>query len=386
MRSTSAFPQDFLIAQWLSCAKACFIIPEEIEKDLRKTLLKTQPPAFVDWSCQFTNDLYLAKYGYPTNKPQIEPYTEIYVENLLKQTGALKYCSPIIGKPTLCITHDIDHLDISAKLILKRLISERKILFFKKEEKCFLPSLNKLLKLSAPLSPSSKSVATVFASSAQKSKNPLNWPMQWLMDPSYTVEHPQFKDFICLLQEAQCDIGLHGSFYSLTQNFLKEEKKILESATKQEINVLRQHWLHLPGKKAWNIIKKSNFKIDSTLGWNGNVGFRGGMARPFEVLIDNDPLSTIWEIPLLLMDGPLFCDLDLHRKDISAFAKSLLTKVLQRKGCVSINWHDRAAHPAYNWDGVFEEIISFAEKKGFHFLTLKEAVKVQLETQQLSNS
>lgn len=374
----SPYFKDSLINQWFLCARACFDIPAEIEQQLRNSWLVEKPALFTEWEQQFTSDLFGARYGYSLTPPQFEPYTEICIETLLQEMGVLHHCQQRIGQLTLCITHDIDHLDASPKLALKRLLGERKMTSFKKNERSFIPSLSKLLELSSPLSHSTKSVATVFVASPLASKNPLFWPMQWLMDPSYTVRHHSFPELRSLLEEFQCDVGLHGSFYSMSQNFLEREKQSLETAIGKKIDLLRQHWLHLPGEKAWNIIKESKFQIDSTLGWNGSVGFRGGMARPFEVLTDNHPLNTIWEVPLLLMDGPLFCDMNISQQDIAKFSKSLLTKVIQRNGCVSINWHDRAAHPSYKWDGLLEELLTFAVSHNFQFLTLKEAVEESL--------
>jgi len=378
--SSSLFsPQNSLIDQWILCARACFDIPIDIEQYLRNSLSHKIPPLFMQWAKNFENDLFEARYGYSSGLPQLEPYTEICIETLLQEKGVLQHCRPLISQHTLCITHDIDHLELSPKLMLKRIISERKMTSFKQNKRSFLPSIRTLLELSASLSTSSKSVATIFAASPIFSKNPFYWPMQWIMDPSYTVNHPQFLEFKALIKEFQCDVGLHGSFYSLSQNFLEREKEVLEVAMGHEINLLRQHWLHLPGRKAWSVIKKSKFQIDSTLGWNGTIGFRGGMARPFEILVDKESQSTIWEVPLLLMDGPLFCDLNFSPKKIEKLTKELLKKVIQRNGCVAINWHDRSADPFYQWDGLFKEILTFSALNNFQFLTLKEAVQVCFE-------
>lgn len=363
--------QKYFIEQWFLCAKACFSMPEDVTLHLRKKWSKALPSLFPEWAKQFGTDLFKARYGYSSTKPSLYPYTELFIESLLNKEGVYEHCKPKMNQHSLCMTHDVDHLDVTPKLIIKRMISERKVGWNFGSNENFLKSLRRLLEFDKSYTQKN---STVFIASPAWTTNPIYWPKQWIIDPSYNVQHTLFDELNELMKEFQCEAGLHGSFYSLSQNFIKSEKQTLEKAIDRKINILRQHWLHIPNQLGWSAIKNAQFKIDSTLGWNGSVGFRGGMARPFQILLDTNTMDTLWEVPLLLMDGPLFCDMNMSPYERSQLVKNLFKILVERGGCMAINWHERAADKSYNWAPLLEEILSLAAHSKFRFLTLQEAV------------
>jgi hypothetical protein len=175
------------------------------------------------------------------------------------------------------------------------------------------------------------------------------------------------------LREKNCEIGLHGSYFSLEENLLERERQNLEQTFNRPVLMGRQHWLNLPGEASVERIFNAGITVDSTLGWNGSSGFRGGMARPFPILLSGG--KHLWEVPLVLMDGPLFNDLGLDTDGVFAYAKKILQQVWVRRGMVAINWHERAAHPDYGWFEAYRRILEWAKGAGFQFAPISQATK-----------
>jgi len=215
-------------------------------------------------------------------------------------------------------------------------------------------------------------VSTVFIASKENSKRFHKRLVQWLIDPSYRYDDQLVQRLFEVLERYGCEIGIHGSFYSIAEDHLKRERHNLSKAAGRQINCGRQHWLNLPGVEPFHRIYRSGVRIDSTLGWNGGVGFRGGMARPFPLVLG--PNEILWEVPLLLMDRPLFEDLKLDRHQVVERAISLLEEVYSRRGCVSLCWHGEAAHPDYKWFDAYEDILKWAKGRGFQFCTISQAI------------
>ncbi len=102
------------------------------------------------------------------------------------------------------------------------------------------------------------------------------------------------------------------------------------------------------------------------------MGFRGGMARPFQLALPSG--DELWEVPMLLMDGPLFADMALDTEGVVEHSIRLLKEVKRRNGCVAINWHERACSPDYGWGKAYQRILQWAKDEGFRFQSLANAV------------
>ena len=129
--------------------------------------------------------------------------------------------------------------------------------------------------------------------------------------------------------------------------------------------------MNLP-QETLGVIKEAGIQIDSTLGWNGQCGYRCGMARPFPLMTSED--ASLWEVPLLLMDGPIFDDQKLKPDEAFEYCRKLLKPVISTGGCVAITWHERSAHADYQWVATYEKLLEACKLEGFEFLSLSEAL------------
>lgn len=358
------------IKQFFGCARTLYAIPCDVEKKLEQDWDNSLPSSVSQWYDTFYRDVFISRNGYPCHEPFSHPYTEDFISTFFKEQGVLADIIP--HKPTLglCLSHDVDHLAPTLRLQLKTWVSSKSFKLLRLFD-TYIDSLEKLLIMDAQVKPWSndQGTSTLFLAAPRRASSLSTRLKQYIIDPTYNTHHPLFQHLKDLIKKYRCIVGLHGSFFSIKEGFLEEEKKDLENALDTPINFSRQHWLNLPAPDSLQALGRE-FHMDSTLGWNGSYGLRGGMVRPFPVILANDKI--IWELPLLLMDGPLFCDLKLSPDQILKTSQTLLAMVKERQGCVSINWHERAAHLDYNWHGVYQEILNYATQKEFNFLNIAQ--------------
>ncbi len=327
------------------------------------------------WTEDFSRDIYGARRGYSLFQTRESPDLEDRLVEILKQCSIFSNSKIKNQKPGLCLTHDIDYLKPTWQLALKRAVGYRKKT---RMGSSYLKSFARLLELDQSVQSIGRPVATVFFALPVKSKKLRNRLFQKVLDPSYLPHTDLFFEFVKLAKSFSCQLGVHGSFFSIQENLLGSEINEISKSTRSPIVVGRQHWLNLSGDTPFEVIKNSGLCVDSSLGWNGRSGFRGGMARPF--CIDLKDNQKIWEVPLVLMDGPLFDDMKLNSRQVFERAQLQLQQVFDRRGTVAINWHDRAAHTDYGWDEAYARILEWAAKIGFEFRSLTEAVGLSVES------
>lgn len=340
------------------------------EREFRDSLVDFEAE-IKDWHVEFLRDIHESSRGYPLRPVREFPDLEDRIRDIGIRAGLEGSGSQKELRPAICLTHDLDNLQPTLQMRLKRLITQRK-LRLKSSKDDFLSSLETLLKFNNQIA-GKTGCSTVFVACKSQSPSVSTRLSQWLIDPAYSPEDADLGTFLRLLDSENCEVGLHGSFFSLSHDLLSNEKEILEEVLGRPVSLSRQHWLHLPTQDSMEKIWSAGLRIDSSLGWNGNVGFRCGMARPFPIVLD--ARRTLWEVPLLLMDGPIFDDLGLDFEGAISLSRELLGQVKERGGCVAINWHERAASPDYNWFEAYQAILNWAKEEGFRFVTLSEAVQ-----------
>jgi hypothetical protein len=357
---------NIAIKQLISCFKARYEIDVEgitsLEHALQNEPFKSR---ILEWYQKFYHDVFISRNGYPQFEVSHTPYTENFIQTLVTD---LQLPYRIQHKPVVCLSHDIDNLSGSLPLSIKSLVSEKVFRRFDKDYE-FITSIKDLLALDQSYA-GRNGASTIFVAMPYKSSNMWIRLKQFIIDPTYDDTHPLFNELVKLLKQFNCCIGVHGSFFSITEKFLEHEVNKLSHAVGQEILYSRQHWLNLPNQDALNYIKQTGVLMDSSLGWNGNCGFRGGMARPFQLIFEDQ--SSLWTLPMILMDGPLLHDMKLNRTEILAFTKRMLQAVVNVGGCISINWHDRAAHEDYLWSEVYIEVLKQLKAFKFKFSNIEE--------------
>lgn len=324
-----------------------------------------------EWLRRWQLELKGGRFGYPRGSVSSSPELEAEAVAIAEAAGLGQAYRRRVTVPTICLTHDVDYLLPTRQMKIKRAIASR-ALRWQRGPSTFLPSLRGLLHFDKQVGKGPCS--TVFVASVGAVHDVKSRVTQWLLDPVYRLEDSLFAEMLELLGSFHCEVGLHGSFLSLSRNLLATERLALARRVGKDVRVGRQHWLNLPGEAPFQQIAEAGIRIDSTSGWNGTVGFRGGMARPFPLLLSGGR-GVLWEVPLVLMDGPLFDDLGLNSDAVVERGKKILVEVLRRSGTVSIGWHERAADPRYRWFDAYRRLVEWAEEQGFYFRAMSEAVE-----------
>lgn len=325
----------------------------------------------LNWLARWERELRGGRLGYSGGRPFQIPELEAEAAAIAEAAGLAQAYSRRVSYPTLCLTHDVDYLLPTIQMKLKRVVASR-ALKWQRGPSTFLPSLRGLLEFDAQVA-GGPCPATVFVAAVAPLIEKKARLTQWLLDPAYRISDSLFDETVDLLRASKCEIGLHGSFLSIARETLGGERAALSRRLGREVRVGRQHWLHLPGDEPFQKIADAGIRIDSTVGWNGAAGFRGGMGRPFPIFLRGR--QRLWQVPLVLMDGPLFDDMRLDADGAVALGKKILTEVLKRGGCVAIDWHERAADPRYRWFDAYRRIVEWAAARGFRFSGISQAIE-----------
>lgn len=305
--------------------------------------------------------------GYPINGVSELPV----VEDSLRRVLSNGFKGDIREKevrPFLCLTHDLDYVRPTVQQFLKKTLGRRTI-SKRPGQGAYLESLEKYLKCDSVYGES-----TLFVAQIGKRVIGPSFFKQWIIDPSYKLEGEDFEKLNEIVRKYKPIIGVHGSVLSLEKNMVETEKIKIERAFGASVKASRQHWLKVSSLSDLEKLYDAGITVDSSLGWNGQLGFRCGMARPFPIICNER--KVLWEVPMLLMDGVLFDELSLTPEVALEKCKEVLKMVYKRKGGVCLNWHARTFASDYGWGEVYPLILDFAHKLGFEFKNVEDAVRV----------
>ncbi|HVU15388.1 MAG TPA: hypothetical protein VHD32_00575 [Candidatus Didemnitutus sp.] len=167
------------------------------------------------------------------------------------------------------------------------------------------------------------------------------------------------------------EIAVHGLDAWLDESDGRSEKAILTRETGREPTGIRMHWLYFDAASP-QALDAAGFSYDSTVGYNGTVGFRAGSTQAYR------PPGTarLLELPLHAMDTALFYPGNLNLSDAGAVATvgRLADQFGQFGGALTINWHDRSIAPERLWDESYEGILRLLENRRTSFPTCGQAV------------
>ena len=162
------------------------------------------------------------------------------------------------------------------------------------------------------------------------------------------------------------EAGVHGSFGTgedLTV-FLEEIERF-PNAVKSN----RFHFLGWNSRKSINVLERSGLKVDCTLGYAEAIGFRNGIAHPFQPFnISENRKATFIEIPLHVMDTTLRYQKYMALSPSNALEKieEVLLEVRKFKGCLGLLWHNNyfTDYKYAGWREVYENLLGQFQSDG----------------------
>lgn len=264
-------------------------------------------------------------------------------------------------KFALCLTHDVDKIDKSwwhcAYYLLKgRDFNQIESLFTKNKEMPYW-NFERIMDIEKRYGVRS----TFFFLNETKKANLLKYSTYALSFGYYNIKDPRILGVINTLDAGGWEIGVHGSYDSYqSKKLLLGEKETLETILGKRITGIRQHYLNLDVPKTWLLHKEAGFEYDSSFGFRDRPGFRDGKDLPFYT-VDGGPL----EIPLAIMDGPLFKTSG--NNEVAWHTCQELVEYSEEHGSIlTILWHnDRFNDSEYPGQGqIYEDIIKECQKRG----------------------
>jgi peptidoglycan/xylan/chitin deacetylase (PgdA/CDA1 family) len=177
-------------------------------------------------------------------------------------------------------------------------------------------------------------------------------------------------DAIRKLIAAGCEVGLHGIDAWLDSSKGRQElQEIRNLSLASEIGV-RMHWLYFDEQSPL-VLEDAGATYDSTVGYNGTVGYRAGTTQVYKPL----GVTRLLELPLCVMDTALFypSHLALSPQHAKALVVPMLDNAARLGGALTVNWHDRSLAPERLWGEFYRDLIQELQSRGAWFATAGQA-------------
>ena len=159
-------------------------------------------------------------------------------------------------------------------------------------------------------------------------------------DANYTL--PQVRERLARLAAAGMEIGVHGSYTSLSvPGQLQREYEALRELGFPARGG-RQHWLRYRNGELYDALSQAGAEYDCSAGYAHRIGFRGGACFPFVPWdFSAEAPYPIVEIPLVLMDVALYTQFRRAFTEAERRARRLLRRASRYGwGGVSLVWHN----------------------------------------------
>ncbi len=191
-------------------------------------------------------------------------------------------------------------------------------------------------------------------------------------------ERRRVADVMRALAADGFDVGLHGSYEAgLRPGALAAERASLERATGLEITTTRQHLLHWDVRSTPRLQEAAGLRVDSSLGFNRDVGFRAGTSLPFRHFdVAMRERLGLLQVPLVAQDASL---LDSWGRGLDApKASEIVTQLLDRAAelgtAATLVFHpDKLVRPG--WLALYEHALDHAAERGAWLTSLAQAAR-----------
>jgi hypothetical protein len=178
-------------------------------------------------------------------------------------------------------------------------------------------------------------------------------------------------DAIRKLLAAGSEVGLHGIDAWLDSSKGFEELEEIRRLTRVSEVGVRMHWLYYDQQSPL-VVEEAGAEYDSTVGFNGTVGYRTGTMQAYKPL----QATRLLELPLHVMDTAMFYPAHLGLSPVQArtLLGQMVENAVQFGGCLTINWHDRSIAPERLWDACYRDLLEDLKIRGAWFATARQAV------------
>lgn len=155
------------------------------------------------------------------------------------------------------------------------------------------------------------------------------------------------------------NVGIHPSYssYKNPETFSLELSRL--KSIHFNVSEGRQHYLRFENPTTWQIWEDNGLKVDSSLGFYNEIGFRTGICQEYSVfnVVSRDKLG-LKERPLILMDTALR-SITSNKEEFISLSLGLINTVRKYNGDFVLLWHNSnlKRNEWLGWSKVYKEII-----------------------------
>jgi hypothetical protein len=200
-------------------------------------------------------------------------------------------------------------------------------------------------------------------------------------DSFYDIASPRFRELFRWLDGEGAEIGLHSSYraFESPERFAGEKAKLEECAQRAVVGN-RHHYLHLDPERPEDTLalhEELGFAYDSTLGYERHLGWRNGLAWPFQPFHRERrrEIGTL-QIPFAWMDSHVFLYQRENPGDRATLLEGLAAHAVDQRGCFVINVHDYVYDDALfpGWGPTYVELVEHVAASGDFWIETPEVV------------
>jgi len=311
--------------------------------------------------------------------------------------GASRPCWPDGARFAVCLTHDADNVaSLNPRMHWRTIISRSRYLRNERDARAARAFQASLVRLARSLNPF-------------RGHDPVDRYEQWLAmesevgakstflflpdhygRPHYTDGGYRYGDRIrfdgqrCSVAEMMREIhrrgwevGLHASWQAYDcVDEIRRQKDQVEAAIGAEVESVRHHHLHFDVRCTPRVHHEAGFRVDSSLGFNDNIGFRCGTCYPWPLhdLQSNVELDVL-ELPLIIQDKCLVDVLACGSEELAMeWADRIIERVRAVGGVLTLLWHaGRLGQPLY--EKVYRRILKRVCDTGGYFGTMADIAR-----------
>jgi hypothetical protein len=180
------------------------------------------------------------------------------------------------------------------------------------------------------------------------------------------------SDWVCRLQRAGCEVGVHGidAWHSVEKG--TEERQRVDSVSGNSAAGIRMHWL-LSDADTIRVLEEAGYDYDSTVGYNETPGYRAGTSQVYQPI----GAKRLLELPMHIQDGALFFPQRLDLPDTSAWdlCARFIHHARTHGGVLTTIWHDRSHGPERFWGDFYKRLVGELKTQDVWFGTGSEVVQ-----------
>jgi len=298
-------------------------------------------------------------------RPWLEAWGRFFAKSLAGLGPVIRYARhPEAASWSVVLTHDVDSISERGLGRALRLLAGG---VFRLSEAHFRAA-GRMFRLLAEPDRHPRLTQCVEADTPAKATYFFHAGRRGRLDPEYDLSH--LRPEIELLKRTGQEVGLHYGYETAGDSVrLTGEMAGFTNITGSPPVGGRAHYLRLRGPADLGVVAGTGLVYDCSLGFADGPGYRTACGGPYRTWDDNqNGPSTLFELPLVVMDGALFNrygEGEVDVEDAWNRVRPYLDAARNEGAAICLLWHQRVFGPAYpGWAEVYEQILAYVRENG----------------------